>query len=92
MLVVASTLYHASREKKFVYVDMAIAVIVAFLYACTLYLRDISTNIALALLVFMGIGLLVRYAVEDGDRSSVAHGIWHVLMAFTLTIATIAIA
>ena len=84
-LIFISTLFHLSRERRFVIFDIAISLCAIFVNAAAVYHGGFKSPYTMVIGVLIGLGLYIRYVIERGDSGSVAHGWWHLVASAILT-------
>ncbi|MBI4088051.1 hypothetical protein HY418_01570 [Candidatus Kaiserbacteria bacterium] len=86
VLLICSTAFHASGERRFVLADILASALVIVVNAVACILGDFRTPYFTGVWLLAVVAFFIRYYVERGDRGSTAHGFWHVLAAAILSL------
>lgn len=86
VLIVCSTAFHATREKRFVRADLAASIAVIAVNAVACALAGFKTPYFTLVWTLAVLAFIIRYYVERGDRGGIAHGFWHALAAIILSL------
>ena len=80
-----STSYHFYKSNWLDYADIIISIIVAGICLVKIFSSQNYNMYLWITIIFISLGLCVRYFLENGSRDDVPHGLWHLCVALSIT-------